>query len=95
LDRAGQDHRVTTKVHIAEFLGARSAALRAHATQVDPAQPFWFGLTDEQLSEVYPWEDWQLAGSHVGFPDPGQLEDDLFIGVREHVATGFGAAVGE
>lgn len=91
LDRAGHDHRVTTKVHVAEFLGARSAALRAHATQVDPAQPFWFGLTDEQLAEVYPWEDWQLAGSHVGFPETGQLEEDLFVGVREHSATGTSA----
>jgi mycothiol S-conjugate amidase len=95
LDRVGHDNRVTTKVHIAEFLGARSAALRAHATQVDPAHPFWFGLTDEQLGEVYPWEDWQLAGSHVGYPEPGELEDDVFAGIREHLAAGTGVVVGE
>lgn len=85
LDRPGHDHRVTTRLHIADYLGARSGALRAHATQVDPAHPFWFGLTDEQLAEVYPWEDWQLARSHVGEPDPGAVEDDLFAGVRSWI----------
>ena len=87
LDRPGQDHRVTTRLHIADHLGARSAALRAHATQVDPAHPFWFGLTDEQLAEVYPWEDWQLAASHVGMPAPGECEDDLFAGVASWSAS--------
>lgn len=84
LDRPGHDHRITTKVHIAEYLWARSGSLRAHATQVDPSEPWWFGLTDDQLAEVYPWEDWILARSLVGAPEPGELEDDLFIGVRVH-----------
>jgi mycothiol S-conjugate amidase len=56
--------------------------LRAHATQVDPKELWWFGLTDDELAEVYPWEDWVLADSRVGIPEPGALEDDLFIGIR-------------
>jgi mycothiol S-conjugate amidase len=82
LDRPGQDHRITTRVEISAFLWARSGSLRAHATQVDPNEPWWFGLTDEQLAEVYPWEDWILARSLVGSPAEGDLEDDLFAGIR-------------
>ena len=82
LDRPGHDHRITTKVHVGDFLWARSGALLAHATQVDPSEPWWFGLTDDQLAEVYPWEDWILARSLVGMPEEGELEDDLFSGLR-------------
>jgi mycothiol S-conjugate amidase len=84
LDRPGHDHRITTKVHVADYLEARSGALRAHATQVDPSEPWWFGLTDDQLAEVYPWEDWILARSLVGMPEPGDLEADLFNGIRSN-----------
>ena len=83
LDRPGQDHRITTKLHVGDHLWARSGALRAHATQVDPSEPWWFGLTDDQLAEVYPWEDWILARSLVGYPPDGEHESDLFAGIRE------------
>ena len=43
-NRPSQDHRVTTRLHIGEYLYARTQSLRAHATQVDPAAKFWFGL---------------------------------------------------
>jgi hypothetical protein len=38
------------------------------------------------MIEVYPWEDWVLAKSLVGVPPDGELEDDLFVGVRERVS---------
>jgi mycothiol S-conjugate amidase len=82
LNRPDNDHRITTRVPVGEFLWARSGALRAHATQVDPAEPWWFGLSDVELAEVYPWEDWILARSLVGVPDEGSVEHDLFAGVR-------------
>ena len=88
LDRPGHDDRITTKLEISAYLPARSGSLRAHATQVDPKEPWWFGLSDEQLAEVYPWEDWILARSLVGSPADGELEDDLFVGVRERVMGG-------
>jgi mycothiol S-conjugate amidase len=47
LDRPGQVRRFTTRIDVSEHLWARTAALRAHATQVDPSAPWWFGLTDE------------------------------------------------
>jgi hypothetical protein len=59
--------------------------LRAHKTQVDETEPFWFGLSDDELCAVYPFEDWILAKSLVqGVPvAPGSYEDDLFQGIRE------------
>ena len=61
-----QDHRITTRVEVGDFQFARSESLRAHATQVDPTESWWFGLDDAELADVYPWEDWILARSLVG-----------------------------
>jgi mycothiol S-conjugate amidase len=81
-NRPSQDHRVTTRLHIGEYLYARTQSLRAHATQVDPAAKFWFGLTDTELADVYPWEDWILAQSHNCEVPEGMLETDMFVGIR-------------
>lgn len=43
-NRPSQDHRVTTRLHIGDYLYARTQSLRAHATQVDPTAKFWFDL---------------------------------------------------
>ncbi|MEM7276406.1 MAG: mycothiol conjugate amidase Mca [Actinomycetota bacterium] len=77
-ERPSQDHRVTTKVEIGRYYGARRAALLAHATQVDPEEKFWFGLPDEAAAEAYPYEDYILARSTVDSEVP---EDDLFAGL--------------
>ncbi len=82
-ERPDHDDRITTRLNVAGQLWARSEALRAHATQVNPEEPFWFGLDDAELAEAYPYEDWILARSLVGGPADGELEDDLFAGVRE------------
>lgn len=79
LDRPSEDHRITTQVDVGPYLWARDAALRAHATQVDPNEKFWFGLTPEQAAEAYPWDDLILARSTVDIELP---EDDLFAGIR-------------
>jgi hypothetical protein len=87
LDRPGADDRITTKLDVRDFLWARTGALQAHATQVDPTEKFWFGLTDEQLAEVYPYEDWVLARSLVAprarRARGGAYEPDLFAGLRD------------
>lgn len=88
--RAGNDdERITTRLDVGRYLWARSGALRAHATQVDPTQSFWFGLTDEELAEVYPYEDWVLARSTVGPVPDGEIETDLFerIDVANDIAV--------
>ncbi len=78
-DRPSHDHLITTQVDVRDFYAARSGALRAHATQIDPSSPFWFGLPDEVVAGLYPWEDYQLAESRVPTDLP---ETDLFAGVR-------------
>ena len=85
-ERPSQDHRITTKVDVQDFYAARTGALKAHATQIDPASPFWFGLPDDVVAGLYPWEDFELAFSRVpsapaGVVD-GELESDLFAGLR-------------
>ena len=85
LERPGQDHRVTTKIDCTDYQWARTGALKAHATQVDPNAGWWFGLSDDQLSAAYPWEDWILARSLVGPIPEDDSERDLFAGVRERV----------
>lgn len=83
-NRPSQDHRITTRLHIGEYLHARTASLRAHATQVDPTSKWWFGLSDDELADVYPWEDWILAHSISGDVPDGMMETDLFVGLRAH-----------
>ncbi|MCB0976012.1 MAG: mycothiol conjugate amidase Mca [Acidimicrobiales bacterium] len=81
-ERPSQDHRITTRIDVSDFFAVRSEALRAHATQIDPGSLFWFGLPDDELAALYPWEDYELARSRVDSPVP---ETDLFAGVRESV----------
>jgi mycothiol S-conjugate amidase len=77
-ERPSLDHRVTTRVEIADYYHKRREALLAHATQVDPEERFWFGLPDADASRAYPYEDYILARSLVHSDLP---ESDLFAGV--------------
>ncbi len=78
LERPSQEDRITTSVGITGFEDVRRDALLAHATQVDPTSPFWFGLPWDVARTVYPYDDWVLASSTV----PSELpEDDLFAGL--------------
>ena len=77
-DRPSRDHLITTRIPIGEYWDVRGEALRAHATQVDPQSPFWFGLPDEVARTVHPYDDYVLARSTVGEPPAGGFEGDLF-----------------
>jgi mycothiol S-conjugate amidase len=83
-DRPSQDHKITTRIDITGYYAVRSAALRAHATQIDPNERFWFGLTDEIAERAYPFEDFELAKSRVETALP---EDDLFAGLRSEATV--------
>ncbi|MGO1317414.1 MAG: mycothiol conjugate amidase Mca [Cellulomonadaceae bacterium] len=74
---------VTTRIRCAEFFPARDAALRAHATQIDP-DGFFFGTPRDLEAEVWPVEEYELAESRVPTTIP---EDDLFAGVRSQDAS--------
>jgi len=82
-DRPDDAARLTTRVPVAEFFPVRDAALKAHATQVDPEGP-WFLVPLEVQQGAWPTEDFQLARSLVETDLP---EDDLFAGVRSGVAV--------
>ena len=83
----------TTEIDVSAYGDIRRDALLAHATQVDPASPFWFGLPPEVARTVHPVDEYLLARSLVseagvtpaGSP-AGVTEDDLFAGVRDAVA---------
>lgn len=79
LDRPWQDHRISTMIDIEGFAEVRLDALLAHATQIDPASPFWFGLPREVAAAIHPYDDYILATSMVEVATP---ESDLFAGLR-------------
>jgi mycothiol S-conjugate amidase len=56
----------TTEVDISGYADVRRQALIAHATQVDPTSPFWFGLPPEVARGVHPVDEYVLARSLVG-----------------------------
>ena len=80
MSRLTRDDPFTTTIDVAGFADVRGRALKAHATQVDPNSPFWFGLPPEVLEEIHPVDQFRLARSRVGPVDV--TEDDLFAGVR-------------
>ena len=69
----------TTHKPLADHLDRRDAALRAHASQVAPDDEFFFWPNDV-LTQVWPFEDFQLVESSVESTLP---EDDLFAGLTE------------
>ncbi len=76
--RPSMDHRLTTKVFVGDHWEQVQEALKAHATQIDPNSPHWFGLPPEIARRTYPYDDYILAQSQVPTTLP---EDDLFAGV--------------
>ena len=92
-ERPDMDHLVTTQVSIMGFTHVRREGLLAHATQIDPDSPFWFGLPPEVDEAVYPFDDYQLAGASLpsnGEEASGEMvrENDLFAGLRSEGGTG-------
>ena len=90
LNRPSQDDRITTRINVASHMAARSGALRAHATQVDPNESWWFGLDDEELARAYPFEDWVLAHSLSGYPHEDEVEIDIFAGIKDVISLQHG-----
>ena len=72
--------RIAPGIDTADHYPGRETALLAHATQVDPAESFWFGLPTEVARDAHPYDDYVLARSLVG-PIPEEIESDLFAGV--------------
>jgi mycothiol S-conjugate amidase len=80
--KGDSDHLYTTQIDVGDFLDKRRASLLAHRTQIDP-ESFWMALPDEVLRDVYRWEEYILARTLVdNGVGPGDIETDLFAGLR-------------
>ncbi len=77
----------TARIDVSEYYEARRGGLLAHATQIDPSSPFWFGLPEDVDRQLYSAEAYVCARNLVG---PIGAEDDLFAGIRENVAAAGG-----
>ena len=75
LERLERVEHFTTTIGVEGLVHVRDDALRAHATQIDPTSPFWFGLPEEVRHRLHPFEHFTLARSRVGIEDG---ETDLF-----------------
>ncbi len=71
-------HTATTQIDCGDYFETRDAALRAHATQIDP-DGFFFTVSPQMQRKVWPWEDYSLIQSRVPAATP---EHDLFAGLR-------------
>jgi N-acetyl-1-D-myo-inositol-2-amino-2-deoxy-alpha-D-glucopyranoside deacetylase len=79
------DEQVTTEVDGSAYLPAKTAALRAHATQIavkgdGEAGGGRFALSDGRWQPVSGREFYTLLGSHSG-AGRGAVEHDLFAGL--------------
>jgi mycothiol S-conjugate amidase len=85
IDRWGDrpERHITTRVPCGDYFEIRDKALLAHATQIDPAGP-WFGVPMDVQRAAWPTEDFELARSLVDTTLP---ENDLFAGVHETVGV--------
>lgn len=77
LEGLEEPERRITKVDVSGFIDLGRDALRAHRTQVDP-NGFWFAVPTDLVESAYPWEDFELLYSKVGWSEG---ESDLFHGV--------------
>jgi mycothiol S-conjugate amidase len=78
--RFNREVKLSATIDVSGFDDVRADALRAHATQVDPTSPFWFGLPPEVMRTIHPYDDYLLARNRLGPVDV--VEDDLFAGLR-------------
>ncbi len=75
----GEEQQPTTFIDLTGFEDVRRRALIAHATQIDPTSPHWFGLPDEVERELHRKDVFTLAKATIPVTTP---EHDLFAGVR-------------
>lgn len=83
-DAVGADERdnTTTRVDVAEHLAVARTALRCHRSQIRGDEPWFFAVPDAEMTNVFPWEDFQLLASTVDPPRHGELEADLLDRLR-------------
>jgi mycothiol S-conjugate amidase len=79
IDNQDEDERPTTSVDVCSVASVRRLALLEHKTQIDPKSKFWFGLPDDVMDSIYPYDDYHLAED---LSKTKKLpKDDLFEGL--------------
>ncbi|MEU0035967.1 MULTISPECIES: N-acetyl-1-D-myo-inositol-2-amino-2-deoxy-alpha-D-glucopyranoside deacetylase [unclassified Streptomyces] len=77
------DAVITTEIDGTAYAAAKAAALRAHATQIEVAEP-WFALSNALAQPLFTTEYYQLVrGEHAG----ADRETDLFAGTGDRTET--------
>ncbi len=66
-------------VDVRGFAAVTRQALLAHATQVDPTSPHWFGLPPEVADEIYPYDEYEIVRDLTG---AAETSGDLFAGIE-------------
>jgi N-acetyl-1-D-myo-inositol-2-amino-2-deoxy-alpha-D-glucopyranoside deacetylase len=74
------DDEVTTRIDARDYLDAKLAAMRAHATQIAVDSPF-FALSDMVGQRALGTEYYTLLAGPRRFDEPGGFEPDLFAGL--------------
>ncbi|MGV9252239.1 N-acetyl-1-D-myo-inositol-2-amino-2-deoxy-alpha-D-glucopyranoside deacetylase [Streptomyces sp. NPDC003697] len=70
------DERITTEIDGTAHAAAKAAAMRAHATQITVAEPY-FALSNELAQPLFTTEHYELVRGEAA----GPRENDLFAGV--------------
>ncbi|MFF7308791.1 N-acetyl-1-D-myo-inositol-2-amino-2-deoxy-alpha-D-glucopyranoside deacetylase [Streptomyces sp. NPDC008137] len=73
------EERITAVIDGTSHAAAKAAAMRAHATQITVAEPY-FVLSNELAQPILATEYYELVRGERG---PGERETDLFAGVEE------------
>ncbi|MFF4545442.1 N-acetyl-1-D-myo-inositol-2-amino-2-deoxy-alpha-D-glucopyranoside deacetylase [Streptomyces sp. NPDC001406] len=76
------EERVTAEVDGTAYAAAKAAAMRAHATQIEVAEPY-FALSNELAQPVFTTEYYELVGAER----PRTRETDLFAGTGVEEAS--------
>ncbi|KIE22988.1 1D-myo-inositol 2-acetamido-2-deoxy-alpha-D-glucopyranoside deacetylase [Streptomyces sp. MUSC 125] len=79
------DQRITTVIDGTAYAAAKAAAMRAHATQVAVAEPY-FALSNDRAQPLFTTEYYELVRGEVQVG-----ESDLFAGVGMDAGTGEGS----
>ena len=75
LDRPDRDHRITTKLDVGAYLWARPGRCVPTPPRSTRTSRGGSASTDDELANAYPYEEWVLAHSTVGRPEPGYDRD--------------------
>jgi N-acetyl-1-D-myo-inositol-2-amino-2-deoxy-alpha-D-glucopyranoside deacetylase len=86
------DEKISARIEAEEFASAKTAAVRAHATQIPPTS-WLFSIAANFGSEFMGMEHYTLAkGTRGPGRGPYSWEDDLFAGIGAGVGAGSGTA---